>query len=82
MKKLIKVTELKKRRINAGITQSMLGQLIGDKKPLSTATIGGYERGDNPISKKATQAISKALKAPAEKLFKKHPTMKDRYIAK
>jgi transcriptional regulator with XRE-family HTH domain len=66
MKKIIKITEMKKRRIQLGISQSSMAGSLG----LATSTVGGYERGDNPVSKKSQERISSILKCSVEKLFK------------
>jgi transcriptional regulator with XRE-family HTH domain len=66
MKKLIKVTEMKKKRISEGLTQGDLAKQLG----VAVSSIGGYERGDNPVPSDVAERLSDILKTPPQKLFK------------
>jgi transcriptional regulator with XRE-family HTH domain len=78
MKKLHKTTILKRRRIALKLSQGELAAKIG----VAVSSIGGYERGENPISAQAALFISQALDTKIETLFKNHPKLKGKYIAK
>ena len=66
MKKIVKITEMKRRRVELGISQAIMATSLD----LAISTIGGYERGENPVSKKAQEKIASILKLSKEKLFK------------
>lgn len=78
MKKLVKITTMKKRRIETGYSQSELAGKIG----VAVSSVGGYERGENPITFSVAQKIGVELKLPLEKLFKPHKKLKNKFIAR
>lgn len=78
MKKLHKITVLKKRRVELGLSQATLGAKVG----VAVSSIGGYERGENPISSEMVSLLSNTLETTQDKLFRKHPKLKNKFIAK
>jgi transcriptional regulator with XRE-family HTH domain len=66
MKKLIKITEMKKKRISLGLTQNFLADQLG----VAVSSIGGYERGDNPVPSDIGEKIAIILESSPQKLFK------------
>lgn len=78
MKKLHKTTVLKKRRIAYKLSQGDLAAKVG----VAVSSIGGYERGENPISSETANHIARSLESTTESLFKPHPKLKGKYIAK
>lgn len=78
MKKLHKITKLKRRRVEMGISQAILGTKVG----VAVSSIGGYERGENPVSAAMVNLLCQALESSQERLFRKHPKLTNKYIAK
>jgi transcriptional regulator with XRE-family HTH domain len=78
MKKLHKTTVLKKRRIDHKLSQGDLAAKVG----VAISSIGGYERGENPLTIETAKYIAQALETTPESLFKPHPKLKGKYIAK
>lgn len=78
MKRITKLTLIKKRRIDMKLTQQFVGSQLG----VATSSVGGFERGDNPISSEIAEKLSKLLLWPKDKLFSPHPKLAKRYIAK
>ena len=78
MKKLSKLTLLKKRRVTLGLAQKDLADKIG----VAVSSIGGYERGENPLSEDVALKLSQALGVSKEALFLPHKKLKNRWIAK
>lgn len=78
MKKLVKITAMKKRRIEAGYSQGYLAEKIGS----AISSVGGYERGENPLDIEISKKISQELAFSFEKLFKPHRKLKNKFIAR
>jgi transcriptional regulator with XRE-family HTH domain len=78
MKKIAKVTIIKKRRISLGFSQKALA----DKVKLAISSIGGFERGENPISDEIANELSIVLGMKKESLFIPHKKLKNKWIAK
>ena len=78
MKKITRITALKKRRISLGMAQKDLADKVG----LATSSIGGYERGENPLSDVIASKLSEALQTQKESLFSPHKKLKNKWIAK
>lgn len=78
MKKLSKITVLKKRRIALGLSQKDLATKVG----VAVSSIGGYERGENPLSGELVGKISQELNTPKEALFSPHKKLKGKWLAK
>lgn len=78
MKKLHKTTVLKKRRIALKLSQGDLAAKVG----VAVSSIGGYERAENPITEKVADYLSDALSTDKKVLFKPHPKLKGKLIAK
>ncbi len=78
MKKLTRITTLKKRRIALRFSQSDLATKVG----VAISSIGGYERGDNPLSMSTALKISDAIDCPIGQLFRPHKKLKGKWIAK
>jgi transcriptional regulator with XRE-family HTH domain len=78
MKKLSKLTFLKKRRITLGLAQKDLADKIG----VAVSSIGGYERGENPLSEDMAVKLAQALGASKDALFVAHKKLKNKWFAK
>ncbi len=78
MKKITKITMLKKRRIALGQGQKDLA----DKVSLAVSSIGGYERGENPIPTETANKLAEALSCQVNELFKPHKKFKGKWVAK
>ena len=78
MKHLKQHTMMKKRRISMGITQ----ELIASELDMAISSIGGIERGTNPAKRVIADKISNILTTPLNTLFKPHPKLSDRFIAR
>jgi|688.fasta_scaffold1199949_2 transcriptional regulator with XRE-family HTH domain len=78
MKKISKVTRMKKQRLKLGLSQGNLAKVIG----VATSSIGGYERGENPISLKHCEDISRVLETDKSILFAPHKSLKQKFIAR
>jgi transcriptional regulator with XRE-family HTH domain len=78
MKKLSKITVLKKQRISLGFSQKELASKVG----VAVSSIGGYERGENPLCDEISFKISQELKTTRDGLFSPHKKLKGKWIAK
>jgi transcriptional regulator with XRE-family HTH domain len=66
MKRILRVTKLKKRRIELGLSQEVLGARVG----LAISSIGGYERGENPVPYERALKLCEALGLEMGDLFR------------
>lgn len=71
MKKIVKITQMKKKRIELGLSQSDLAKVL----KVATSTIGGYERGDNPVKAECQDKIAQVLKTSKSEIFKNSKTI-------
>jgi transcriptional regulator with XRE-family HTH domain len=78
MKKIVKLTEIRKRRISLGLSQGDLATRIG----VAVSSIGGYERAENPLSSVTASKMSRELGVPVSELFVPHKIFKNKLIAK
>ena len=78
MIKIPKITTLKVMRIQHGMTQSDLA----GKLNVATSSIGGFERGENPIRKEMAEKIATILGEDLSTIFNKHKRLKDKYVAR
>ena len=78
MKKIAKITILKKRRISLGLGQRDLALKVG----LAVSSIGGYERGENPIATETVNKLAEALDCQVSELFCPHKKFKGKWLAK
>lgn len=78
MKKIVKVTKMRKKRISLKLSQAELASKLG----LATSSIGGYERGDNPLDEKVAQSLSRILESDINGLFSPHKKLKGKFVAK
>lgn len=78
MKKISKITRLRRQRIALNMSQRELGEKVG----VATSSIGGYERGENPLSRSMAIKMAEALGLSLEALFSPHKSLKDKFIAK
>lgn len=78
MKKIVKITNMRKKRIELKLSQSDLASKLG----LAVSSIGGYERGDNPLDEAIAQRLSKILEADVNSLFLAHKKLKGKFLAK
>jgi transcriptional regulator with XRE-family HTH domain len=78
MKKITRITLLKKRRVALGLAQRDLAEKVG----LAVSSIGGYERGENPLSGEVSSKLAEALDTQRESLFSPHKKLKNKWVAK
>lgn len=78
MKKLTRTTTLKKRRIALRLSQGDLALKVG----VAVSSIGGYERGENPLSEEIAGKIAQALDCQVGLLYKSHKKLKNKLVAK
>jgi transcriptional regulator with XRE-family HTH domain len=78
MKKIVKITNMRKKRIELKLSQSDLASKLG----LAVSSIGGYERGDNPLDESIAQRLSKVLETDVKSLFLAHKKLKGKFLAK
>lgn len=78
MKKLSKLTTMKKKRITQGWCQRTLAEKVG----VAVSSIGGYERGENPLSDEIASKISELLNCQKGQLFMQPRKLKNKWLAK
>lgn len=77
MKKIAKLTRMKKLRITLKLTQAEMASKVG----VAISSIGGYERGENPLDKPMVDKISEILGKDVKDLFVPHKKLKDKFLA-
>lgn len=78
MKKIVTITNMKKKRIELKMSQGDLAAKVG----LALSSIGGYERGDNPMDEVIAKKLSSILKDDISSLFAAHKKLKGKFFAK